>query len=46
MPGGLIQLAIVGKQDSPLIANPDITFFKSVYKRYTNFTLYQNNKFL
>ena len=46
MTGGLIQLATVGKQDSPLIANPDITFFKTVYKRYTNFTLYQNNKFL
>jgi hypothetical protein len=46
MTGGLIQLAIVGKQDSPLIANPDITFFKTVYKRFTNFTLYQNNKFL
>lgn len=30
MPGGLIQLATVGKQDAPLIANPDITFYKTV----------------
>ena len=28
MTGGLIQLIIKGVQDSPLINNPEITFFK------------------
>lgn len=40
MGGGDIQLAIAGeKQDSILFGNPEITFFKVVYKRHTNFTL-------
>ena len=46
MTGGLIQLITVGNQDSPLINNPEITFFKNVYKKYTNFTLCQNDRFL
>ena len=37
MPGGLLQLAAIGSQDELLIANPQITFFKIVYRRYTNF---------
>jgi hypothetical protein len=39
MGGGLIQLVAVGIQDIYLIGNPQITFFKNVYKKYTNFSL-------
>ena len=39
MGGGLIQLIAVGIQDIYLIGNPQITFFKTVYKKYTNFSL-------
>ena len=41
MGGGLIQLFAIGKQDRPLIGNPSITFFKQIYKRYTNFGVEQ-----
>jgi hypothetical protein len=41
MPGGLVQLLTVGMQDAPLIINPEITFFKTIYRRYTNFALEQ-----
>ena len=44
--GGLIQLAITGIQDAPLTYNPEITFFKKVYKRHTPFIIYQNNRYL
>ena len=44
--GGLIQLAITGVQDQPLISDPEITFFKKVYKRHTPFIIYQNNRYL
>ena len=37
MGAGLIQIAAIGPQDFHLTANPQITFFKSVYKRHTNF---------
>ena len=39
MGGGLIQLVAYGAQDVYLTGNPQITFFKAVYKRYTNFAL-------
>jgi hypothetical protein len=39
MAGGLIQLVTSGKQDVALTYNPEITFFKKVYRRYTNFSL-------
>ena len=38
MAGGLLQLAAIGSQDEILIGNPQITFFKIVYRRYTNFS--------
>jgi hypothetical protein len=38
MPGGELELQFVGAQDLYLVSNPQITFFKSVYKRYTNFS--------
>ena len=39
MGGGLIQLIAVGIQDIYLIGNPQLTFFKTVFKRHTNFAL-------
>ena len=39
MAGGLIQLVTSGKQDVALTYNPEITFFKKVYRRHTNFSL-------
>lgn len=41
MGGGLLQLVASGIQDSILIHNPQITYFKKVFKRYTNFALDQ-----
>ena len=37
MPGGKIQLTVRNAQDKLLTGNPDISFFKSVFKRYTDF---------
>ena len=39
MPGAIAQLVSYGAQDVYLTGNPQITFFKSVYRRYTNFAL-------
>lgn len=39
MPGGIIQLAVYGGQDYYLTSNPQISFFKSVYRRHTNFSM-------
>ena len=38
MTGGLFQLIVYGIEDLILTYNPNVTFFKSVFKRYTNFT--------
>ena len=46
MTGGLIQLVTTGIQDSPIIGNPEITFFKTVYRQYTQFSICQNERFL
>ena len=37
MPGGIMQLIFQGAQDLYLTGNPTMTFFKTVYKRYTQF---------
>ena len=37
MVGGLIQLVAYGQQDVYLSGDPQITFFKTVYRRYANF---------
>lgn len=37
MPGGLMQLISYGAEDLYLTGNPQITFFKYVYRRHTNF---------
>jgi hypothetical protein len=39
MAGGLMQLVAYGAQDIYLTGNPQITFFKVVYKRHTNFAM-------
>lgn len=38
MPGGLIQLVNKGNEDMYLTHDPQITFFRNVYKRHTNFS--------
>ena len=39
MGGGLLQLVAYGAQDVYLTGNPQITFFKLVYRRHTNFAI-------
>lgn len=39
MTGGLIQLVTTGRQDSYLTDNPQITFFKKIYRRHTIFAI-------
>ena len=39
MGGGLMQLVAYGAQDIYLTGNPQITFFKVVYRRHTNFAV-------
>ena len=39
MGGGLMQLVAYGAQDIYLTGNPQITFFKDVYRRHTNFAM-------
>ena len=44
MTGGLLQLIANGIEDAILINDPEITFFKIVYKRYTAFAILQTLK--
>lgn len=39
MGGGLLQIVAVGAADLYLTGNPQITYFKSVFKRHTNFAI-------
>ena len=39
MPGGTMQLAAYGIEDMFLTNDPQITYFKIVYRRHTNFTI-------
>ena len=39
MAGGLMQLAAWGSQSEYLMGNPQITYFKMVYKRHSNFVM-------
>jgi hypothetical protein len=39
MGGGLMQLVAYGAQDVYLTGRPEVTFFKNVYKRHTNFSI-------
>jgi hypothetical protein len=38
MPGGFMQISIFGSQDIYLTGNPQITFFKFIFKRHTHFS--------
>ena len=38
MTGGLLQIVAYGAQDIYLTADPQITFFKVIYRRHTNFS--------
>lgn len=44
MNGGLLQLATVGKEDTPLTKKPELNPFLANFKKYTNFSLDQNEK--
>ena len=37
--GGIIQLLSYGSQDIHLTGNPQMSYFKSVYKKYSNFSI-------
>lgn len=39
MGGGVLQLASIGAEDECIIANPQITFFKVVFRRHTPFSM-------
>ena len=39
MPGGVLNIAAEGSQNIILNGNPDKTFFKTKYSKYTNFGL-------
>jgi hypothetical protein len=37
MSGGITQLVAIGAQDAHIVGNPEVSFFRSTYKRHTNF---------
>ena len=37
MSGGITQLVAIGAQDAHLVGSPEVSFFRSNYKRHTNF---------
>ena len=39
MSGGIAQLVAVGAQDAHLVGQPEVSFFRSTYKRATNFSV-------
>lgn len=39
MPGGIMQLVAYGAEDLYLTGNPQITYFKLIYRRHTNFAM-------
>ena len=39
MGGATIELAAIAVNDNEIVGNPQITFFKSVFKRHTNFSI-------
>lgn len=44
MTGGIIQLAAYGLENNALNQNPQITFFKTIFRRYTNFDKIELNQ--
>ena len=41
MPGGLLNLIAYGNQNAILNGNPKKSFFKTTFKKYTNFGLHK-----
>jgi hypothetical protein len=39
MTGSLLALVAIGKQDRDILGNPTLTFFKSVYRHHTHFSI-------
>jgi hypothetical protein len=39
MSGGITQLVAIGAQDTFLTGNPEVSFFRSTFKRHTNFSM-------
>jgi len=38
MSGGIAQLVAIGAQDAHIVGQPEVSFFRSTYKRHTNFS--------
>lgn len=38
MSGGIAQLVAIGAQDAHIVGKPEVSFFRSTYKRHTNFS--------
>ena len=38
MSGGITQLIAIGAQDTHIVGNPEVSFFRSTYRRHTNFS--------
>ena len=38
MSGGIAQLVAIGQQDAHIVGNPEISFFRSTFKRHSNFS--------
>lgn len=44
MSGGIVELVALGAQDEFLTANPQVSFFRSTFKRYTNFSHFEKRQ--
>jgi hypothetical protein len=40
----IAKLVAIGAQDSHITGNPEVSFFKSTYKRHTNFSIFQQQQ--
>ena len=46
MSGGIVQLIAVGQQDTHIVGVPEISFFRSSYRRHTNFAQYVDRQII
>lgn len=44
MLGGVLQLSAIGKQDDVFIKNPQVNIYKTVFRRYHNFSIQEINQ--
>ena len=44
MSGGISQLVAIGAQDAYLTGSPQVSFFRAIYKRHTNFAMTRENQ--